>query len=45
MRFEALMAVKLSMLVFDPEDGGSMFLRNVGTHIQVHTVSQLSTPT
>jgi hypothetical protein len=27
----------MTMVVFRAEDGGSMFLRNVGTHPQVHT--------
>jgi hypothetical protein len=27
-----------------PEDGSNMFLRNVGTHLQVHAVSQLRRP-
>jgi hypothetical protein len=31
--------------VFNPEDGSSMFLRNVGTHIRVHTASQPRIPT
>jgi hypothetical protein len=25
---------------FNPEDGGSLFLQNVGTHLQDYTVSQ-----
>jgi hypothetical protein len=29
---------------FSPEDGGSMFLRNVGTHLQVHTALQPRRP-
>jgi len=32
-------------LIFIPEDGGSIFLRNVGTYLQVHTALQLRTST
>jgi hypothetical protein len=51
MRFEVLMAVKMSMVVFCvvmsyglvglkcPENAGSMFLQNVGTHLQVHDIT------
>jgi hypothetical protein len=48
MRSEDLAAVKLSLLVFwtmtpcgsinfSPEYGGSLFIRNVGIYLQVHT--------
>jgi hypothetical protein len=45
MRFEVLMAVKISMLflwvkIFSPEYGGSMFLRNFSVYLQVYTVLQ-----
>jgi hypothetical protein len=56
MRFEVLTAIKMPMLVFwvvtpcgllggYPEDGGSMFLRNVGIYLQVHTALQFRRPT
>jgi hypothetical protein len=52
-RSEVLTAVKISMLVFYvvtpcgyfPEDGDSMFYRNVGIYLQVHTASQPGTET
>jgi hypothetical protein len=31
------------MLVFGPEDGGSMFLRNVDIYLQVHAVKTQKT--
>jgi hypothetical protein len=37
-RFEVLTAVKMSVLVFSPEDGGSMFLQNAGICLKVHMV-------
>jgi hypothetical protein len=47
MRFEILMAVKMSVLVVTPcglvgrtEDGGSMFLQNAGIYLQVHMALQ-----
>jgi hypothetical protein len=51
LRFEVLAAVKMSMLVFWAvrpcglagsyrDDGGRLFLRNVGNHPQGHTASQ-----
>jgi hypothetical protein len=36
MRFEVLTAVEMSVLVFSPEDGGSMFLKNTGICLEVH---------
>jgi hypothetical protein len=33
------MVVKMSMLVFNLEDGGSMFLRNLGICLRVYTAS------
>jgi hypothetical protein len=30
---------------FSPEDGGSMFLRNIGVYLQVHTALQPRRPT
>jgi hypothetical protein len=39
------MAVKMSILVFCPEDGDSMFLQNVGTYLQVHRALQQRRPT
>jgi hypothetical protein len=38
-------AVKMSLLFFSPEDGDSMFIRNVGTYLRVHTASQPVTTT
>jgi hypothetical protein len=34
------MVVRMSMLVFAPEDRSSMFLRNTGVYLQTHTVLQ-----
>jgi hypothetical protein len=33
-----------SSIIYSPEDGGSMLLRNIGTQLQVHTVSQTKIP-
>jgi hypothetical protein len=38
LRFEVLTAVKMSMVV-RAEDGGSAFLQNVGTNLQVNMMS------
>jgi hypothetical protein len=35
-RSEVLTMVKISLLVFCPEDGGSIFPRNIGIRPQVH---------
>jgi hypothetical protein len=35
---------ELTTSIFGSEDGGAMFLRNVGAHIQVHTASQPGRP-
>jgi hypothetical protein len=46
MRFKVLTAVKMSMFglrgcnVVCPDDGGSMFLRNVHIYLQVHTAKR-----
>jgi hypothetical protein len=40
MKSEILTAVKMSVLIFWADDGGSMFLRNVGINLQVHTALQ-----
>jgi hypothetical protein len=53
MRFEVLIAVKMWMLAFwvvtpcglGPEDGGNMFLRDVGIYLPVHTALQPKRPT
>jgi hypothetical protein len=37
--------VKMSLFFFGPEDGGSMFLWNIGIHLQVHTALQPRRPT
>jgi hypothetical protein len=34
-----------SVLIFKPEDGGSMFLRNVGIYVHVHAALQPRIPT
>jgi hypothetical protein len=34
-RFEVFVVVRMMMLLFSPEDGGSMFLQNVGIYQQV----------
>jgi hypothetical protein len=48
MRLEILTAgedVNISLLVFSPKDGGSMFPRNVGMYLQVYTTLQSRIPT
>jgi hypothetical protein len=40
MRYEVFTAVKMSMFVFTPEDGGSLFLRNFDIYLQIHTALQ-----
>jgi hypothetical protein len=49
MRFEVIVALNILIVVawvvtmcalVDPKDVGSMFLQNIVTHLQVHTVSQ-----
>jgi hypothetical protein len=51
LRFEVLTAVRMTMLFFwvvtpcSPEDGNSMFLRNVGIYLRVYTASQPRTTT
>jgi hypothetical protein len=44
MRIEVLTAVKKhAVSIFSPEDGVSMFLRNVGIHLRVHTAATQKT--
>lgn len=41
--FEGWMLVRIFMLVFSPDDGGSMFIQNIGLCLQVHIALQLRT--
>jgi hypothetical protein len=40
MRPEFHTAIRMSLLNSSPEDGGNMYLRNVGIYLQVHTALQ-----
>lgn len=42
-RCATLLATVLLHTYFDPEDGGSMFLRNVCVHLQLHGVTTKNT--
>jgi hypothetical protein len=43
LRREVFMAVKMSDVVFEPEDGGNAPLRNVGYHLQNDRVTTQKT--
>jgi hypothetical protein len=44
-RLDTTVSEEHTVSIFSPEDGDSMFLRNFGIYLQVHTVLQPTRPT